>query len=140
LSQRLKYSSLLDETDASRREPSGEVERTDSRSLGKNLSHTTSDMAADLNMGETAESRATSRGAVKDSAFAMHPSGSSFKCNSPDLSIFVSKNQILSARCKYILEWKVSVRHSGAVSPNFIIICFANYYFFIIILISRCQK
>jgi hypothetical protein len=53
------------------------------RSRGRNLSQKAPVSAADLNNGETIDSLHAARGLVKDSTFAIHPSGSKFNDNSP---------------------------------------------------------
>lgn len=56
LSQRLKNSCFLEVTRFNSREPSGELDRIDSRSPGKNRSQTMLNSEAGLNVGETTDS------------------------------------------------------------------------------------
>lgn len=72
LSQRLKNSCFLEVTRFNSREPSGELDRIDSRSQGKNRSRTMLNSVAGLNVGETTDNLHTSRGLVKDNTFAKH--------------------------------------------------------------------
>lgn len=59
-------------------------------SEGRNLSHTASDSAADLKVVETKESLQASRGVVKETIFAMQPSGRLLNSTLPSTIIFIA--------------------------------------------------